>query len=83
LIFLKRKLKRYDLKDYCFPEYTGGTDEEAALRYITDQFLARNRSGKAIFVKVACALERENINFIFTSVKEIVFQNSLALMFDG
>jgi len=79
----KEKIKRYDLKDYCFPDYTGGTDEEAALQYITEQFLVRNHSGKTIFVKVACALERENIDFIFKSVKEIVFQNSLALMFDG
>jgi len=38
----KEKIAKRDLK-CCFPDYTGGCNEEAGVKYIRDQFLQQNK----------------------------------------
>lgn len=50
----KEKISRIDMKDYCFPTYTGGLNFEAGSAFIKQRFLERNLSPHSIFG--ACAL---------------------------
>lgn len=78
----KEKIKREDPKDYCFPDYNGGKNEQEALKYIEKQFLAKNvRPTRTIFTKETCAIDKENIEFVFNSVKNSIFQKNIESVF--
>jgi len=78
----KEKIQREDPKNYCFPNYTGGKNETAAFEYIKQQFLSKNNDpSRTIFTKQTCAIDKENINFVFTSIKTSILQKSLETLF--
>jgi len=78
----KEKIQREDPKNYCFPDYTGGKNEKAALAYIKQQFLDKNSDpARTIYTKETCAIDKENINFVFSSIKNSILQKSLETLF--
>jgi len=79
LDIFEEKIKYTDPKDYCFPEYTGGLNKDEALKFITQQFSAKNKNPeRTIYIKHTCALEKDNIDFIFKNVQQIIFQQNVA-----
>jgi len=73
----EEKIKNVDLS-VCFEDYTGGKDYEAAIAYITDQFLKQNEStSKEVFVHVTTATDTDNINVVFSAVKDIILRKML------
>jgi len=78
----KEKIQKEDPKNYCFPDYTGGKNETAAFEYIKKQFLSKNLDpSKTIFTKQTCAIDKENIDFVFNAIKTSVLQKSLETLF--
>eukprot|EP00771_Trimastix_marina_P001183 gnl/Trimastix_PCT/2237.p1 GENE.gnl/Trimastix_PCT/2237~~gnl/Trimastix_PCT/2237.p1 ORF type:complete len:364 (+),score=112.24 gnl/Trimastix_PCT/2237:19-1110(+) len=73
----EEKLKRADLR-VCFPEFTGGSNLEAAKEFIIDRFCELNRSEtKQIYPHITCATNTANIRFVFDVVKDIILQINL------
>jgi GTPase SAR1 family protein len=66
----KEKVKRVDMKDHCFPDYTGGLDFDKALSYIKQRFLERNLSTHPVYVHNVVAVDTDNIKFVFSAVRE-------------
>eukprot|EP01100_Stratorugosa_tubuloviscum_P014957 TRINITY_DN82_c1_g2_i2.p1 TRINITY_DN82_c1_g2~~TRINITY_DN82_c1_g2_i2.p1 ORF type:complete len:350 (-),score=147.34 TRINITY_DN82_c1_g2_i2:136-1185(-) len=74
----ENKIKRVDLR-ICFPSYTGGCNYDAAVKFITDQFISQNaNSRKSIFPHATCATDTSNITHVFRSVQEVVMKNAIA-----
>lgn len=65
----KEKIKSHDLK-VCFPNYTGGSDPKAAVQYITQKFLEKekNRENRTrIYPHVTCATDTNHLKEVFNS----------------
>jgi len=77
----REKIKKYDPKDYCFPDYEGGLDYTKALGYIEESFLKKNSINRKIYIQNTCATDTENISFVFKAVKDIVFHNKMTEIF--
>jgi len=78
----KEKIQRVDPKDYCFPDYTGGKNEVAALEYIKKQFLSKNTlSNRTIFTKEICAIEKTDVDLVFKCVKNAIVQKNVENIF--
>jgi len=78
----KEKIKTNDPK-IIFPDYTGGCDEVAAMEYIKNQFVSRNKNQKKkISVRETCAIDKDNIDFVFKSVRDVVFQENVTQLFN-
>lgn len=74
----REKIKHVDLR-CCFPEYTGGHDYERALDYIKLKFLnMRADKSKEIYTMVTTATDTRNMEFIISSVVEILQQTDMA-----
>eukprot|EP01111_Echinosteliopsis_oligospora_P006578 TRINITY_DN207_c0_g1_i1.p1 TRINITY_DN207_c0_g1~~TRINITY_DN207_c0_g1_i1.p1 ORF type:complete len:352 (-),score=32.47 TRINITY_DN207_c0_g1_i1:267-1322(-) len=72
---LKEKLARGSELTQCFPNYTGGSNFDSASAYIKQRFLDQNRSNNhPIYAHYTCAISTENVEFVFTAVKETVLQ---------
>ena len=72
---LKKKIKHIPLT-VCFPEYTGPKTCQGATQYIEDMFksfLPMHRS-KEIYVHLTCAIDTQNIQWVFDVVSETVFK---------
>ncbi|MES1908053.1 MAG: hypothetical protein MHM6MM_001062 [Cercozoa sp. M6MM] len=67
----EEKIKKKPLTT-CFPNYTGPQSFEACVRYIRDQFAARNRSNRRLYPHVTCATDTSNIAHVFNSLREII-----------
>ena len=67
----KEKIKTHDLQ-VCFPNYTGGYDSKAGVKYISQKFNEKNKNPdtKKIFTHVTCATNTEQLKDLFES-KEI------------
>jgi len=77
LDLFEEKIKYTDPKDYCFPDYTGGLNKDEALKYIALQFSEKNKNPeRTIDIKHTCALEKDNIDFIFKNVQQIIFKQN-------
>jgi len=73
----EEKIKRVSLT-VCFPEYTGLHDAENTTKYIQAQFEAQNQiPKKAIYSHVTCATDTNNIDKVFTAVKDTVLRKAL------
>jgi GTPase SAR1 family protein len=73
----KMKNKMGNLQDV-FPEYDGGYNSKTAIEYIIQQFEAvRENPEKVVFTHVTCATNKDNIQFVFEAVKEIVVKQNL------
>ncbi|KAL9643755.1 hypothetical protein ABK040_002779 [Willaertia magna] len=75
------KIKEKDLK-MCFPEYTGGCNYNAALDFITEQFLQRGKTSakRNIYTHVTCATDTENVKVVFNAVKNVILQKNLEMV---
>jgi hypothetical protein len=59
----------------------GGNNYDAAIKYITEAFLKKNkRPKKRIYVHVTCATDTGNIAAVFNAVKDIVLRETLGQM---
>lgn len=74
----EEKIKHINLTS-CFPEYTGGNNYQAALDYIMEKFLMKNRSRqRQIYTHVTCATDTANIRVVFDAVKNIILHHNLS-----
>jgi len=67
------KIKTIDLK-ICFENYTGGNNFDAASNFIQARFLEQNQSPHAIYTHMTCAIDTQNIDFIFKSIRETILK---------
>jgi GTPase SAR1 family protein len=72
----KEKIEKVDLK-ICFPNYTGGCNFDAASNFIKARFLEQNQSPHVIYTHFTCAINTENIQFVFKCVRETVLKKIL------
>jgi len=71
------KIKRVDLK-VAFPEYTGGLHYDSAVAYIKDKFMQQNDNPKKhIYVHLTCATDTNNIEVVFSAIKDILLRKVL------
>ena len=76
----KEKLVLFPLKNY-FPDYSGGTDVDRAVKYLVWRFNQANRADLRIYPHVLddryyCSAT----SFVFESVKDTIISNSLMRM---
>jgi GTPase SAR1 family protein len=65
----REKVQKVDLR-ICFPNYEGGASYENGTSFIRDRFLEKNlQPNRTIFVHFTCAINTENIEFVFKSVR--------------
>ena len=61
-----------------FPQYTGGCNYEAGLKFIQDEYFDRNANPtKSIYCHVTDATNTENIAFVWKAAKHIILEQSL------
>eukprot|EP00298_Acanthocystis_sp_HF-20_P003190 c13555_g1_i1.p1 GENE.c13555_g1_i1~~c13555_g1_i1.p1 ORF type:complete len:363 (+),score=104.12 c13555_g1_i1:28-1089(+) len=73
----EQKIKISELSK-TFPEYTGGSDYEAAVQFIKEKFLLLNHNPKKeIFVHVTCATDTGNMKFVLEAVEQIILNQNL------
>jgi GTPase SAR1 family protein len=72
----KEKIKKIDL-NVCFSNYTGGCDYKNAIGYIKARFLETNHSPHVIYPHLTCAIDSDNVRFVFKVVKETIIQKTL------
>jgi len=74
----KQKIAEKDLT-CLFPDYTGGKDYEAGLKFIQEKFMSMNKnSNKKIFVYPTCATDTQHVRIVFDAAKEIIISQNLA-----
>ena len=63
----------------CFPEYAGQNTFKGASDYIMAKFDNLNMSPKTkqFYFHLTCATNTENIQFVFSSVTDVIIKNSL------
>eukprot|EP00164_Ancoracysta_twista_P000820 GFYU01001084.1.p1 GENE.GFYU01001084.1~~GFYU01001084.1.p1 ORF type:complete len:367 (-),score=94.69 GFYU01001084.1:71-1132(-) len=66
----------------CWPDYRGGNNPKAAIKYIEDKFrgVVKDYHGKArtVHSRVSCATDTENVQFVFNGVKQIILEESFS-----
>jgi len=74
----KEKIKNVDLS-VCYPDYTGGKDYDKAREYIKNLFITKNKTpgDKTFYVHTTCAVDTENIRFVFNAVRDMIFSERL------
>ena len=59
----------------CFPEYEGPNTYEGAVAYIQKAFMElRRRVPKEIYVHLTCAIDTQNIQWVFNIVSEMIIK---------
>jgi len=62
----------------CFPDYEGAQEYDAAVKFVQDKFLRRNRAvNKVIYPHVTCAMNITDLSFVFKAVKGIIMHDAL------
>jgi len=59
----------------CFPEYTGQHTYDEAAEYIKNKFLEQNTSPHIIYTHFTCAINTQNIKFVWKAVRETILNN--------
>jgi len=83
ILFLnKEDLLREKLEKVAFtvydPNYKGANDFDGVSSYFQDKFLEQNLNpSRTVYVHVTCATNKENVNLVFQTVKDIVLKESL------
>ncbi|CAA7263786.1 unnamed protein product [Cyclocybe aegerita] len=72
----KNKLPKVPLEFY-FPEYTGGSDINKAVKFILWKFMQANRARLSVYPHIASLHDLTTIRLIFAAVKETILQNAL------
>lgn len=68
------KIKKTDLK-VCFPNYDGGHNYANAEAFIRARFIEKNKTKtRTIYVNVTCAIDTENIEIIWDSVRKTLLE---------
>ncbi|KAG6810536.1 Guanine nucleotide-binding protein subunit alpha [Tricholoma furcatifolium] len=69
------KLPRSPLGDY-FPDYTGGSNYDAACEYLLHRFVSLNQSAatKQIYAHYTCATDTQQIKFVLSAIQDILLQ---------
>lgn len=75
-IFLD-KCTQVPLGDY-FPSYTGGNNYVECLAWIEDQYIGRNETDRMIYVHVTTATDTNAVQVVLDSVKDTMWNMSLA-----
>ncbi|ELR25473.1 guanine nucleotide-binding protein alpha-5 subunit, putative [Acanthamoeba castellanii str. Neff] len=76
----KEKIKKVDLKG-TFPSYNGGANFEAASQFIRSRFLEVNTSPHVIYTHFTCAIDTQNIEFVFKAVRETILKTIIDNIF--
>eukprot|EP01098_Paradermamoeba_levis_P004760 TRINITY_DN2031_c0_g1_i4.p1 TRINITY_DN2031_c0_g1~~TRINITY_DN2031_c0_g1_i4.p1 ORF type:complete len:352 (-),score=91.36 TRINITY_DN2031_c0_g1_i4:157-1212(-) len=76
----REKITKIDLR-VCFDNYSGGLDFETGSTFIKQKFLEQNTSPHVIYTHFTCAINTENIQFVFKSVRETLLKNILSEIF--
>jgi guanine nucleotide-binding protein G(i) subunit alpha len=76
----KEKIKEVDL-NVCFPEYKGGKDKDAAISYIKEILLSKNKfpDKKTFYIHVTVATNTENVRYVFNAVKDMIFSERMKM----
>lgn len=72
----KDKIKKSPLKN-TYPDYTGGNDFDKAITYIEDQYKRVYGSNQTLYIKHTCAVDTDNIQHIFHSIKTSIFNSGM------
>lgn len=72
----REKLPKSDLSK-TFPNFTGGTDFDAASNFIKARFTELNQSPHEVFAHFTCAISTENIGFVFGCVRKLLLKQVL------
>jgi len=73
----KEKITKIPLTVYD-PTYSGGSDLKAAEQFITNQFLQQNQNpNRTVYVHLTTATNKDNVNMVFRTVKDIVLKDNL------
>ncbi|KAM9942377.1 hypothetical protein ACTFIW_001976 [Dictyostelium discoideum] len=72
----KEKLKRVPLQS-CFSDYTGPNKYKDAAMFIQSQYLAQGPSPRTIYTHATCAVDTENIKFVFRAVRQTILSQAL------
>jgi len=76
----REKIQRVDLK-VTFPNYSGGCNFENASQFMKARFLEMNSSPHVIYTHFTCAVNTENIEFVFKCLRETILKRILDVMF--
>ncbi|KAJ6471430.1 G-protein alpha subunit [Mycena sanguinolenta] len=60
-----------------FPEYSGGADINKAAKYILWRFMQENRVRLTVYPHLARTTDVQNVQVVFTAVKETILQNAI------
>eukprot|EP01113_Clastostelium_recurvatum_P036889 TRINITY_DN5334_c0_g1_i2.p1 TRINITY_DN5334_c0_g1~~TRINITY_DN5334_c0_g1_i2.p1 ORF type:complete len:359 (-),score=69.47 TRINITY_DN5334_c0_g1_i2:75-1151(-) len=73
----QEKIKHIDLS-VCFPDYKAGKNYDAAVEFMKNRFLEQNeRPDRAVYTHVTCATDTNNVNVVFTAVKDYILSKAL------
>jgi len=72
LDLFQEKIKRVNL-DVCFPQYSGGLNEEKASDYILKKYQSKNNNrARKVFPHFTTATDTGNVRFVFRAVESII-----------
>jgi len=60
-----------------FPEYSGGDDYDSALKFIESKYKDSFGSADVLYTWVTCAIDTQNVERVFFSIRDTVFRRSL------
>ena len=72
----KEKIERVSLS-VCFPNYAGKNNYEEASDFIKQRFLEQNTSSHVVYCHFTCAVNTDNIEVVFRSVRETLLKECL------
>lgn len=75
----KNKIQKVDLK-VCFEDYGGGCDFDKGSQFIKSRFLAQNHSPHTIYPHFTCAINTENVEFVFRAVRKTLLDQVLSVI---
>ena len=61
----------------CFSSYDGPQEKDAASKFMAEQFLSQNHSGRAIYRHFTCAKDPQNITKVFEAVEDVITRLSM------
>lgn len=59
---------------FCSDPIIGGNNYDAASNFIQARFLEQNQSPHAIYTHLTCAIDTQNVDFIFKSIRETILK---------
>jgi len=64
-----------------FPEFNGGSDVNLGKQFMRSKFEAANVQQKKIFCHYTCAVDTQNIEFVFKAIRETILTELFETMF--